>query len=98
MYHMCNARVSSGFECESHALSGSSHSQGAVDIRWRHHSVFREVERSHQVMNVNERVEFGHFLRFNDVTADPHYPEKSKGDTGEGVILMQTHVSKVMHI
>lgn len=68
--------VSSSCVFELHALSSSSHSQGVVNIRWRHHGVCREVESSHQVMNINKRVEFGHFLRFNDVTADPHYPEK----------------------
>lgn len=64
-------------DVSSLTLSSSSHSQGVVNLRWRHHGIRREVERSHQVMNVNKRVEFGHFLRFNDVTADPHYSEKN---------------------
>lgn len=44
-----------------------------VNIRWRDHSVRRQVERPNQVMNVNKRVEFSHFFWLNNVTADSQY-------------------------
>lgn len=59
-------------------MAGSSHSHSVVKVWWRHHSICRQVERPHQVVNVNERVEFGHLFRLNDVTADPHYPRKKE--------------------
>lgn len=49
-----------------------------VNVRWRHYCVTWQVQRPHQVMNVDKWVEFGHVFWLDDVAADPHNPEVKK--------------------
>lgn len=56
---------------ELFTVSSSSHSQSMVNIRRGNHSIRGQVERSHQIMNVNKGLEFGHLFRFDDTAADP---------------------------
>lgn len=71
-------------------LSCSSNSQSVINIRGGHHSISREVERPHQVMNVNKRVEFGHFFRFNNITANSQHPENKMN--GLRSFMMDTNI------
>lgn len=79
-------------------MSSSSHSQGVVHVRGRRHCICWEVERPHQVMNVNKRVEFGHLLGLNDVTADPHYPRNKAKETKMEDANMYLYLEKALHI
>ncbi len=55
-------------------VSRGGHSQRSSDLRRGHHAVSGQMQRSHQVMHVHQRVQACHVSGLDEVTADAQNP------------------------
>ncbi len=66
----------------SRTVSRGGHSERSSDLRRGHHAVAGQMQRSHQVMHVHQRVQPRHVSGLDDVTADAQNPADTQSSLG----------------